>query len=52
MVLFIYFQIDEMMTPAEYQDLERTNIKIRVLAGAEFKAEETLFILSMYLRYH
>ncbi|KAF7992573.1 hypothetical protein HCN44_004917 [Aphidius gifuensis] len=45
-------EIDEMMTTVEYEEVERVNTKIKVLSGAEIKIEETLFILSMYLRYH
>lgn len=41
-----------MMTAAEHEEVKRVNTKIEVLSGAEIKIEETLFILSMYLRYH
>ncbi|KAL6256959.1 hypothetical protein P5V15_011894 [Pogonomyrmex californicus] len=44
--------IAEMMTPSETQQLEKAQNAIKKLAATELQIDETLFILSMYFRYH
>ncbi|XP_012531114.1 DNA-directed RNA polymerase III subunit RPC3 [Monomorium pharaonis] len=44
--------IAEMMTPSETEQLERAQNAIKKLTAAELQIDETLFIFSMYFRYH
>ncbi|KAL0125937.1 hypothetical protein PUN28_004784 [Cardiocondyla obscurior] len=44
--------IAEMMTPSETQQLEKAQNAIKKLAATELQIDETLFLLSMYFRYH
>lgn len=41
-----------MMTLSETQQLERAQNAIKKLAATELQIDETLFLLTMYLRYH
>lgn len=41
-----------MMTPSETQQLERAQNAIKKLAATELQIDETLFLLTMYFRYH
>lgn len=45
-------EIAEMITPSEKQHLEKVQSVMKNLSGTELQIEETLFLLSMYLRYH
>ncbi|EZA46881.1 hypothetical protein DMN91_004693 [Ooceraea biroi] len=44
--------IADMMTPSENEQLEKAQKAIKGLAAAEFHIDETLFLLTMYVRYH
>ncbi|KAM0724812.1 DNA-directed RNA polymerase III subunit RPC3 [Formica fusca] len=44
--------IAEMMTPSETQQLEKAQNAIKKLNVTELQIDETLFLLTMYLRYH
>lgn len=41
-----------MMTPSETQQLEKAQNAIKKLNATELQIDETLFLLTMYLRYH
>ncbi|KAK2588821.1 hypothetical protein KPH14_001693 [Odynerus spinipes] len=45
-------EIAEMITPSEKQHLEKVQNIIKKLSAAEFQIDETLFLLTMYVRYH
>ncbi|KAI4488786.1 hypothetical protein M0802_011296 [Mischocyttarus mexicanus] len=45
-------EIEELMTPSEKQELEKVQNVIKKLNAAELHVDETLFVLSMYRRYH
>lgn len=45
-------EIAEMMTPSEKQQLEKVQNTIKKLGVTELQIDDTLFLLSMYLRYH
>ncbi|XP_024881319.1 DNA-directed RNA polymerase III subunit RPC3 [Temnothorax curvispinosus] len=44
--------IAEMMTPSETEQLEKAQNAIKKLAATELQIDETLFLLTMYFRYH
>ncbi|XP_012255761.2 DNA-directed RNA polymerase III subunit RPC3 [Athalia rosae] len=44
--------IAEMMTPSEKLELSKVQDIIKKLGAAELQIDETLFLLTMYLRYH
>lgn len=41
-----------MMTPSEKLQLEKVQTTIKKLGIGEIQIDETLFLLTMYLRYH
>lgn len=41
-----------MMTPSEKQQLEKVQNRIKKLGITELQIDDTLFLLTMYLRYH
>ncbi|CAL7945226.1 unnamed protein product [Xylocopa violacea] len=45
-------EIAEMMTPSEKQQLEKVQNTIKKLGITELQIDDTLFLLTMYLRYH
>ncbi|XP_033201122.1 RNA polymerase III subunit C [Bombus vancouverensis nearcticus] len=45
-------EIAEMMTPSEKQQLEKVQNRIKKLGITELQIDDTLFLLTMYLRYH
>ncbi|KMQ97614.1 dna-directed rna polymerase iii subunit rpc3-like protein [Lasius niger] len=45
-------EIAEMMTPSETQQLEKAQNAIKKLNATELQIDETLFLLTMYFRYH
>ncbi|KAG6796980.1 DNA-directed RNA polymerase III subunit RPC3 [Apis mellifera caucasica] len=45
-------EIAEMMTPTEKQQLEKVQNTIKKLGITELQIDDTLFLLTMYLRYH
>ncbi|KZC06816.1 PREDICTED: DNA-directed RNA polymerase III subunit RPC3 [Dufourea novaeangliae] len=45
-------EIAEMMTPSEKQQLEKVQSTIKKLGVTELQIDDTLFLLTMYLRYH
>lgn len=45
-------EIAEMITPSEKQHLEKVQSIIKTLSATELQIEETLFLLTMYVRYH
>ncbi|XP_076665582.1 RNA polymerase III subunit C [Andrena cerasifolii] len=45
-------EIAEMMTPSEKLQLEKVQNTIKKLGVCELQIDDTLFLLSMYLRYH
>lgn len=45
-------EIAELMTPSEKQQLEKVQNTIKKLGITELQIDDTLFLLSMYLRYH
>lgn len=40
------------MTPSETEQLEKAQNAIKKLAATELQIDETLFLLTMYFRYH
>ncbi|XP_011694091.1 PREDICTED: DNA-directed RNA polymerase III subunit RPC3 [Wasmannia auropunctata] len=44
--------IAEMMTPSETEQLEKAQNTIKKLSATESQIDETLFLLTMYFRYH
>ncbi|XP_020279904.1 DNA-directed RNA polymerase III subunit RPC3 [Pseudomyrmex gracilis] len=44
--------IAEMMTPSESEQLEKAQNAIKKLAATELQIDETLFLLTLYFRYH
>ncbi|XP_050576901.1 DNA-directed RNA polymerase III subunit RPC3 isoform X2 [Bombus affinis] len=45
-------EIAEMMTPSEKQQLDKVQNRIKKLGITELQIDDTLFLLTMYLRYH
>ncbi|KAK0080341.1 hypothetical protein PV325_014103 [Microctonus aethiopoides] len=45
-------EIETSMTPLEKAQLGKAHKVIKTLSGAELQIDETLFLLTMYLRYH
>ncbi|KAL2746845.1 DNA-directed RNA polymerase III subunit RPC3 [Vespula maculifrons] len=45
-------EIAEMMTPSEKQHLDKVQHVIKKLGATELQIDETLFLLTMYVRYH
>ncbi|XP_053975450.1 DNA-directed RNA polymerase III subunit RPC3 [Hylaeus anthracinus] len=45
-------EIAELMTPSEKQQLEKVQNTIKKLGVTELQIDDTLFLLTMYLRYH
>ncbi|XP_076300015.1 RNA polymerase III subunit C isoform X2 [Lasioglossum baleicum] len=45
-------EIAELMTPSEKQQLEKVQSTIKKLGVTELQIDDTLFLLTMYLRYH
>ncbi|XP_033327715.2 RNA polymerase III subunit C isoform X1 [Megalopta genalis] len=45
-------EIAELMTPSEKQQLEKVQSTIKKLSVTELQIDDTLFLLTMYLRYH
>ncbi|CAK9804650.1 DNA-directed RNA polymerase III subunit RPC3 [Anthophora plagiata] len=45
-------EIADMMTPSEKQQLEKVQNTIKKLGIVELQIDDTLFLLTMYLRYH
>ena len=45
-------EIAELMTPSEKQQLEKVQNTIKKLGITELQIDDTLFLLTMYLRYH
>ncbi|XP_015181697.1 PREDICTED: DNA-directed RNA polymerase III subunit RPC3 isoform X2 [Polistes dominula] len=45
-------EIEELMTPSEKQQLEQVQNVIKKLSATELHIDETLFVLTMYKRYH
>ncbi|XP_012215982.1 DNA-directed RNA polymerase III subunit RPC3 isoform X2 [Linepithema humile] len=45
-------ELAEMMTPSETQQLEKAQNAIKKLGATELQIDETLFLLTMYFRYH
>ncbi|XP_014613486.1 PREDICTED: DNA-directed RNA polymerase III subunit RPC3 isoform X1 [Polistes canadensis] len=45
-------EIEELMTPSEKQQLEKVQNVIKKLSATELHIDETLFVLTMYKRYH
>lgn len=41
-----------MMTPSEKQHLDKVQHVIKKLGATELQIDETLFLLTMYVRYH
>ncbi|XP_034934024.1 DNA-directed RNA polymerase III subunit RPC3 [Chelonus insularis] len=45
-------QMEKLITPSEQTQLDKVQKTIKTLGGAELYIEDTLFLLTMYLRYH
>ncbi|XP_043508508.1 DNA-directed RNA polymerase III subunit RPC3 isoform X1 [Frieseomelitta varia] len=45
-------EIADLMTPSEKQQLDKVQNKIKKLGITELQIDDTLFLLTMYLRYH
>ncbi|XP_076639029.1 RNA polymerase III subunit C isoform X2 [Colletes latitarsis] len=45
-------EIAELMTPSEKQQLEKVQNTVKKLSVTELQIDDTLFLLTMYLRYH